>query len=56
MAAPNTSRNMLLNFSSIVPSLVQGGYMSLLLGLDQEALAAPKLDFDEPGNDTRDEE
>jgi hypothetical protein len=29
MAAPN--------FLSIVPSFVQGGYMSLLLGLDQVA-------------------
>jgi hypothetical protein len=51
MATPNTFRNMLLNFSSTVPSLVQGGYMSLLLGLDQEASAARKLNFEEPAND-----
>jgi hypothetical protein len=51
MAAPNTSRNMLLNFSSTVPSLVQGGYTSLLLGLDQEAPAARKVNFEEPAND-----
>jgi hypothetical protein len=40
------------NFSSTVPSFMQGGYTSLLLGLDQEASAARKLHFDEPGNDT----
>jgi hypothetical protein len=34
MAAPN--------ITSIVPSFVQGGYTSLLLGLDQEASAARK--------------
>jgi hypothetical protein len=37
MIVPNTSTNMLVNFSSTVPSLMQGGYTSLLLGLDQNA-------------------
>jgi hypothetical protein len=36
-----------------VPSLMDGGYTSLLLGLDQEALAAWKLHFSELANDTR---
>jgi hypothetical protein len=35
------------NFLSIMPSFVQGGYTSLLLGLDQEASAAQKLYFNE---------
>jgi hypothetical protein len=38
MAEPITSTNMVINISSIVHSFPQGGYMSLLLGLDQEAL------------------
>jgi hypothetical protein len=40
------------NFSSIVPSFVQGGYTGLLLGLDQEASAAQKLHFNEQLNDS----
>jgi hypothetical protein len=44
MAAPN--------ITSIVPSFVQGGYTSLLLGLDQEASVGRKLHFDEQSNDS----
>jgi hypothetical protein len=47
MAEPNTSTNMFINILSSVPSLLQGGYMSLLLGLDEEASVARKLNFDE---------
>jgi hypothetical protein len=36
MIVSNTSTNMLVNFSSTVPSLMQS-YTSLLLGLDQNA-------------------
>jgi hypothetical protein len=52
MAEPNTSTNMYTNFSSTVPSFLQGGYTSLLLGIDQEASAARKLNFDGPANDS----
>jgi hypothetical protein len=44
MAAPN--------FSSIVPSFVQGGHTSLLLGPDQEASVSRKLYFNEQSNDS----
>jgi hypothetical protein len=40
------------NFSTTVPSFVQRGYASLLLGLDQEASVARKLHFDEQSNDS----
>jgi hypothetical protein len=40
------------NFLSTVSSFVQGGYVSFLLGLDQEAPAARKLHFDEQSNDS----
>jgi hypothetical protein len=46
MVVPNTSTNTLVNISSTEPSLMQGGYTSLLLGLDQNASAAWKLHFD----------
>jgi hypothetical protein len=46
MVVPSTSTNMLVNFSSTVPSLMQGGYTSLSFGLDQNASAARKLHFD----------
>jgi hypothetical protein len=35
---------------------MQGGYISLLLGLDQNASAARKLQFDAGANDTTFEE
>jgi hypothetical protein len=47
---------MVSNFSNTVPSFLQGGYTSLMLGLDQEASDARKLHFDEPTNDTTFEE
>jgi hypothetical protein len=50
MAAPNTSTNMYTNFSSTVPSFLQGGY--ILLGIDKEASAARKLNFDEAAHDS----
>jgi hypothetical protein len=56
MAEPNTSTNMFINILSSVPSLLQGGYMSLLLGLDEEASVARKLNFDERANDSRSEQ
>jgi hypothetical protein len=53
MAEPNTCTNMYTNFSSTVPIFLRGGYtLSLLLGIDQEALAARKLNFDEPVHDS----
>jgi hypothetical protein len=52
MAEPNTCTNMYTNFLSTVPSFLQGGYTSLLLGIDQEASAARKLNFDEPAHDS----
>lgn len=51
MSVPNTATNMLANFSSTVPSFVQGGYTRLLLGLDQDATTARILYFDEPADD-----
>jgi hypothetical protein len=48
VAIPNSSANNLINF----PTIVQGGYTSLLLGLDQDASAARKLQFDTGANDT----
>jgi hypothetical protein len=35
-----------------VPSFLQGGYTSLLLGIDHEALAARKLNFNEPAHNS----
>jgi hypothetical protein len=52
MAEPNISTNMYTNFLSNVPSFLQGGYTSLLLGIDQEASTARKLNFDEPAHDS----
>jgi hypothetical protein len=49
MAIPNSSTDMLVNFSTNVPNWMQGGYTSLLL--DQDASAARKLHFDEEAND-----
>jgi hypothetical protein len=46
VAIPNSSANNLINF----PTIVQGGYTSLLLGLDQDASAARKLQFDTGAN------
>jgi len=46
----------LINFPTIVPNLMQGGYTSLLLGLHQDALAARKLQFDIGANNTTSEE
>jgi hypothetical protein len=51
MAIPNSSTDMLVNFSTNVPNWMQGGYTSLLLGIDQDASAARKLHFDEEAND-----
>jgi hypothetical protein len=56
MAEPNTSTNMFINISSGVPSLLQEGYTILLLGLDEEASAEQKLNFDELANDSRSEQ
>jgi hypothetical protein len=56
MPAQKISTNMLVNYSSIMPSFMQGGYTDLLLGLDQEASTARKLHFDEPTNETTFEE
>jgi hypothetical protein len=52
MAEPNTCTNMYTNFSSTVPIFLQGGYTSLLLGIDHEALAARKLNFNEPAHNS----
>jgi peptidase E len=48
VALPNISTNNAINF----PIIVQGEYTSLLLGLDQDASAARKLQFDTGANDT----
>jgi hypothetical protein len=51
-AVPNTSSNILINFPTTAPNLMQGGYTSLLFGLDQNASSARKLQFDAEANDT----
>jgi hypothetical protein len=54
----NTRDNCAVNLvdpsiSTNVPNFMDGGYTSLLLGLDQETSAAWKLHFSELANDTR---
>jgi hypothetical protein len=44
-AVPNDSSNILINFPTTAPNLMQGGYTSLLLGIDQNAIAARKLNL-----------
>jgi hypothetical protein len=56
VVVPNTSSNILINFPTTAPNLMQGGYTSLLLGLDQNASAARKLHFNTGANDTTFEE
>jgi hypothetical protein len=54
----NTRDNCAVNLvdpsiSTNVPNFMDGGYTSLLFGLDQEASAARQLHFSELANDTR---
>jgi hypothetical protein len=56
VAVPNDYSNILINFPTTAPNLMQGGYTSLLLGIDQNASAAWKLQFDTGANDTTFEE
>ena len=56
LAISNTSSNNLINFPTIVPNLMQGGYTNLLLGLDQHASTSRKLHFDTGANATESEE
>jgi hypothetical protein len=44
------TNDMCAHFPAMVTPLMLGGYTSLLLGVDQEALAARKLHFDEAHN------
>jgi hypothetical protein len=44
------SNDMYAYFPTVVAPLMPGGYISLLLGVDQEASAARKLHFDEAQN------
>jgi hypothetical protein len=47
MGIPNAfTNNMYVDFSSMAAPLMQGGYTKLLLGVDQDASAARKLNFD----------
>jgi hypothetical protein len=52
VAVPNDSSNILINFPTIAPNLMQEGYTSLLLGIDQNTSATRKLQFDTGANDT----
>jgi hypothetical protein len=52
VAVPNDSSNILINFPTTTPNLMQGGYTSLFLGIDQNASAARKLHFNTGANDT----
>ncbi|PVH31385.1 hypothetical protein PAHAL_9G130700 [Panicum hallii] len=44
------SNDMYAYFPTVVAPLMPGGYISLLLGVDQEASATLKLHFDEAQN------